>query len=217
MSYLKRKGETKEMKKFLKALLIFVVIVGVVLGGYYFALNRTKKQALDTVDKVFTAIKTGDEQQIKQYLSFDALDEEDNSEDDADSEQMSKTMLKNLKYEVVSTDVTLKECHVKVDASNKDLKTVFGNYMKKAIGVAFSQAFGGNTSEEDMNAQMQKYFEEEYNSDEIPMVTNSVTFDLKKDNGKWKVNCDENELVNAILPGYKDVENTLNSIGNDEE
>ena len=59
MSYLKRKGETKEMKKFLKALLIFVVIVGVVLGGYYFALNRTKKQALDTVDKVFTAIKTG--------------------------------------------------------------------------------------------------------------------------------------------------------------
>lgn len=205
------------MKKFLKALLIFVVIVGVVLGGYYFALNRTKKQALDTVDKVFTAIKTGDEQQIKQYLSFDALDEEDNSEDDADSEQMSKTMLKNLKYEVVSTDVTLKECHVKVDASNKDLKTVFGNYMKKAIGVAFSQAFGGNTSEEDMNAQMQKYFEEEYNSDEIPMVTNSVTFDLKKDNGKWKVNCDENELVNAILPGYKDVENTLNSIGNDEE
>lgn len=217
MSYLKRKGETKEMKKFLKALLIVVVIVGVVLGGYYFALNRTKKQALDTVDKVFTAIKTGDEQQIKQYLSFDALDEEDNSEDDADSEQMSKTMLKNLKYEVVSTDVTLKECHVKVDASNKDLKTVFGNYMKKAIGVAFSQAFGGNTSEEDMNAQMQKYFEEEYNSDEIPMVTNSVTFDLKKDNGKWKVNCDENELVNAILPGYKDVENTLNSIGNDEE
>lgn len=217
MSYLKRKGETKEMKKFLKALLIFVVIVEVVLGGYYFALNRTKKQALDTVDKVFTAIKTGDEQQIKQYLSFDALDEEDNSEDDADSEQMAKTMLKNLKYEVVSTDVTLKECHVKVDASNKDLKTVFGNYMKKAIGVAFSQAFGGNTSEEDMNAQMQKYFEEEYNSDEVPMVTNSVTFDLKKDNGKWKVNCDENELVNAILPGYKDVENTLNSIGNDEE
>ena len=57
------------MKKVLKIALIVILIIVLVVGGYCIALNLTKKQALETVDNMFTALKTGDEEQIKQYIS----------------------------------------------------------------------------------------------------------------------------------------------------
>ena len=65
------------MKKVLKVSLIVILIIVLVIGGYFIYLNLTKKQALDTIDKMFTAIKTGDEDQIKQYINIDELKEEE--------------------------------------------------------------------------------------------------------------------------------------------
>ena len=47
------------MKKILKIALIVILIIVLVVGGYFIALNMIKKQAMDTVDKMFTALKTG--------------------------------------------------------------------------------------------------------------------------------------------------------------
>lgn len=59
-----RKGDI-EYKKILKIALIVILIIVLVVGGYFITLNMTKKQTLETVDKMFTALKTGDEEQIK--------------------------------------------------------------------------------------------------------------------------------------------------------
>ena len=92
-------------------------------------------------------------------------------------------MLKNLNYEVVSTDVKINECTMKLNISNKNLKTVFGNYISKAFSVAFSQAFGAMT-EEEMDEQLKQYFIEQYNSEDIETVTTEVTINMKKKDGK---------------------------------
>ena len=103
------------MKKILKIALIVILIIVLVVGGYFIAVNMTKKQAMDTVDKMFTALKTVDEEQIKQYINIkDVIEENATSEDNiADNQDMEKAMLKNLNYEVVSTDVKINECTMK--------------------------------------------------------------------------------------------------------
>ena len=58
------------------------MIIALIVGGYFIYLNLTKKQALDTVDKMFTAIKTGDEEQIKQYINIDNLKEEEEEKEE---------------------------------------------------------------------------------------------------------------------------------------
>lgn len=201
------------MKKALKIALILVLIIALIIGGYFVILNLTKKQALDTVDKMFTAIKTGDEEQVKQYINIEGLteEEEETEENTSEDEEMEKIMLKNLNYEVISTDVKFNECTVKLNVSNKDLKTVFGNYMTKVFTLAFSQAFGTMT-EEEMNNQLKQYFEEQYDSDSTETITSEITINMKKENGKWTMTCDEDAFVNAVLPGYEEVVESLNGI-----
>lgn len=201
------------MKKILKIALIVILIIVLIIGGYAIALNVTKTQAIDTVDKMFTALKTGDEEQIKQYIDIENTIEENNTTEDniAEDQDMEKAMLKNLNYEVLSTDVKINECTMKLNISNKNLKTVFGNYISKAFSLAFSQAFGAMT-EEEMDAQLKQYFEEQYNSDEIETVTTEVTINMKKEDGKWNIDCDEDTFINAVLPGYKEVEESLNNM-----
>ena len=109
-------------------------------------------------------------------------------------------------YEVLSADVKSKDCIVKLKISNKNLKEVFSNYMQKALSLAFSQAFG-RVTEEKMNAQMKQYFQEQYNSDSVETVSNEITVTMTKKDGKWNMSTDEEQLVNAILPGYKEISN----------
>ena len=115
-------------------------------------------------------------------------------------------MLSNLNYEVLSADVKSKDCIVKLKISNKNLKEVFSNYMQKALSLAFSQAFG-RVTEEEMNAQMKQYFQEQYNSDSVETISNEITVTMTKKDGKWNMSTDEEQLVNAILPGYKEISN----------
>ena len=201
------------MKKVLKILLIVLLIIILIVGGYFIALNTTKKQALDTVDKMFIALKTGDQEQIKQYINIENETEENETTEEniAEDQDMEKAMLKNLNYEVVSTDVKINECTVKLNVSNKNLKTVFANYMSKAFSVAFSQAFGEMT-EEEMDTQLKQYFEEQYNSDDVETVTTEITINMKKQDGKWNIDGDDEAFVNAILPGYKEIEETVNNM-----
>ena len=125
-------------------------------------------------------------------------------------------MLNNLNYEVISTEVKFNQCTVKLNISNKNLKTVFGNYISKAFSLAFSQAFGAMT-EEEMDNQLKQYFEEQYDSESTETITSEMTIDLKKENGKWTVNCDKDKFVDAVLPGYKEVQESLNNMNQEQE
>lgn len=183
-------------KKVIISIIAVVLVIAIICGGYFLRLHLIKSSAIKEVDKIFSAIKSGDEETLKQYVN------EENSE----NKEMEKVMLSNLNYEILSADVKSKDCIVKLKVSNKNLKEVFSNYMQKALSLAFSQAFG-RVTEEEMNAQMKQYFQEQYNSDSVETISNEITVTMTKKDGKWNMSTDEEQLVNAILPGYKEISN----------
>lgn len=200
-------------KKVIIPIIVVIVIIAIICGGYFLTLHILKTSAIKEVDTVFNAIKLGDEETIKQYLDGTETEYEDEEDLDTNdsSEEMAKIMLSNMNYEIISTDVSLKECTVKLNISNKDLKTVFGNYMQKAFSLAFSQAFGQIT-EEEMNTQMQQYFEEQYNSDEIETITSELIITMTIKNGKWIMDADKDQVINSILPGYEEIMESIDNM-----
>ena len=72
-------------------------------------------------------------------------------------------------------------------------------------------------TEEEMDNQLKQYFEEQYNSESTETITSEMTIDLKKENGKWTVNCDKDKFVDAVLPGYKEVQESLNNMNQEQE
>ena len=62
-----------------------------------------------------------------------------------------------------------------------------------------------------MNNQLKQYFEEQYNSDSVGTITSDLTINMEKQK-EWKLDYNEDELVNAVLPGYKEVMNSMNNI-----
>lgn len=197
-------------KKVIIPIVAIILIIAIVCGGYFLTLHFMKNSALKQVDIIFNAIKSGDEETLKQYLDEENTTQDEESTNE-ETKEMQKIMLSNLNYELISSDISLKECVVKLNISNKDLNKVFSNYMQKAFSLAFSQAFGKIT-EEEMNEQMKQYLQEQYNSDEIETVTSELTITMIRQNGKWNMNTDNEQLINAILPGYKGLMETLNNI-----
>lgn len=205
-----KKDNNKNTNSRIMPIIVAIVAIAVIAGvGYFLAVNSMRTSALKEIETVFSAMKSGDKDAIKQYLDGEDSSEEETT--DATSEAMAKIMLSQLNYEVISTDANLKECNVKLKVSNKDLKTVFSNYMQKAFTIAFSQAFG-KTTEEDMNMQMEKYFEEQYNSESIETVSTEITIKMTKKDGKWNMDANEDEIINAILPGYQGILEAINGM-----
>ena len=215
------------MKKSLKITIIVVAVVAILLalvfGGYFIALNNVKKNALSTVDSVFTALKTGDSEQIKKYVSV-YEDEENGSDEETTENDESRefdnetiiTMLKNLDYEVLDTKVDLSGATLTLNVSNKNIRTVLSNYITKLFSLAFSNALGKIT-EEEMTSQALEYLKGECDSDEIETVTTTIEVSVYKDGSKWVLDYDSDELFNAVLPGYKEAVSYLNSITSEEE
>lgn len=207
------------MKKNVKILIIvlasMVVLAGLAVGGYFLSLHFTKVKALKAVDEVFVSLKSGDVNQLKKYINLS--DSESNSDEvtdgneEDDDNKTALIMLKNLNYEVVDTDIGFKNCTITLNVSNKDIKTVFSKYISNLFSLAISSAFGQIT-EEELNQKAEETLEKEYNSDEVETVTNPLTLNLVKENGKWKVEFDKTELLNAVLPGYTEVIESLSSI-----
>ena len=207
------------MKKNVKILIIvlasIVVLAGLVVGGYFLSLHFTKVKALKAVDEVFVSLKSGDVNQLKKYINLSdsesTSDEITDGDEEDDDNKTALIMLKNLNYEVVDTDIGFKNCTITLNVSNKDIKTVFSKYISNLFSLAISSAFGQIT-EEELNQKAEETLEKEYNSDEVETVTNPLTLNLVKENGKWNVDFDKTELLNAVLPGYTEVIESLSSI-----
>lgn len=207
------------MKKNVKILIIvlasMVVLAGLAVGGYFLSLHFTKVKALKAVDEVFVSLKSGDVNQLKKYINLSdsesTSDEVTDGDEEDDDNKTALIMLKNLNYEVVDTDIGFKNCTITLNVSNKDIKTVFSKYISNLFSLAISSAFGQIT-EEELNQKAEETLEKEYNSDEVETVTNPLTLNLVKENGKWNVEFDKTELLNAVLPGYTEVIESLSSI-----
>lgn len=196
-------------KKWLIVIIILIVLV-LLVGGFFLAIYFTKINAIKSADQMFSTIKSGDQEKIKEYIDFSSISDNNISEDESLNE-MKNILFKNLNYTIEVEKIGFNKATLKVNVSNKNFKTVFSNYISKAFSLAFDESFN-DMSEDEINKQLYDYVEEQYNSDSVETVSNEITLDLNKKDGKWAIDYDKDTLLNSILPGYKDIANALSYI-----
>lgn len=194
--------KNKILRVALLVLAIVIIVVLAVLG----VTRLIDKKPEASVKSFVEALKAGDFETVKKYTSdetWTALEIVDNSEDE-DLEMM-KLYFKCLNIKVVQVTKSRNQAIVKAEITNKDLKTILGNYIQEALKLAL-QNISSKEDQETMENQLKEYFKSQFESEEITNVNNTVDIVLNKVDGQWKVVVDEN-LRDALLPGLSEVSN----------
>ncbi len=191
-----KKPETKDTnkKKSNTGVIIGVVVVALVLVAilaYMFLGKDSPRQAVETM---LNDLKSGN---YSQGILASMLEEEDFDQ------EAQKLLFDKLNWKILNVKEEGDKATVEVEITNKDFKTIIGNYMQRIIKVAFS---GENPSEEEMT----NYLMEELNNTEIQNVTSNQAIVLEKKDGKWQVS-EQNDFVNIFLPGFQEAINSFNN------
>lgn len=190
--------------KALKIILCIVVLVIVIAVIIFGIIKLTAKNPTDSVTYFIEYLKSGDLNGAKEYTNESSL-EMLGIDSETEDIEMVKLFFKNVNLNIVEVTKDSNQAIVKVEITNRDLKTIMQNYMQKALELAMSSINSSNTTE-DMESQLQEFFKSQFESTQIENVTTSVDIVLTKVDGDWKIVLDEN-LRDAILPGLTEISN----------
>ena len=215
--------ENKSKKVVGKVILIVAVIILIATATYYVMLKQEQAKVEQNIETIFNALKAGDTDTQNKYLAYDKMfenteDTEESTEEtilEEDNTQFNE-LFRKLDYKIISTSANFKKATVVVEITNKDCGTIFKNYFTKALQLAFVSAFSDEYSEEELDSQLQQYLIEQVESEDIQTITNTISLDMEKENGEWKITTDTNVLVNAVLPGFIDKINETQSALSEE-
>lgn len=216
--------ETKNKKMVGKVVLIIVVIILIAAATYYVMLKQEQAKVEQKVETIFNALKSGDTATQNKYLAYDKMlgntekietsTEETTVEED--NTQFNE-LFKKLDYKIISTSANFKKSTVVIEITNKDCGVIFINYFTKAMQLAFASAFSNDYSEEELDSQLQQYLIEQVESEDIQTITNTISLDMEKEDGDWKMTTDTTVFTNAVLPGLMDKINETQSALSEEE
>lgn len=174
--------------------IIGVSVAVIVLLAILVSVFCMKKSPKKVVENTLQDLKTG---AYAQEMLSGLIQGEDSLNAEAQ-----KLLFEKLEWKVLNEKEEGDKATVEVEITNKDFKTIMGNYMQKALKAAFS---GQNVDEE----QMTNYLMEELRNEEIQTVTSNQTITLEKQNGKWEI-VEEDDFVNAVLPGLYEAISAFN-------
>ncbi len=121
--------------------------------------------------------------------------------EDEFGEEAQKALFEKLEWKILKVTEEGDTANVEIEITNKDFKTIIGNYMQKVLKIAFS---GEQPSQEEMT----NYLMEELNKEDIQNVTTTQNILLNKQDGKWVIS-EENDFANILLPGFSEAMNSL--------
>lgn len=184
------KEPTKKSQQGINIAIVIVVILVLIIMAYLIFMVDSPKKAVETM---LGELKSGtyDEGKIS-----DLLNENFN-------EETAKLLFEKLQWKILKTTEEGDKATVEVEITNKDFKTIIGNYTQKVIKIAFG---GTQPSDEEMT----NYLIEELNNDEIQNVTSTQSILVEKQDGKWKIS-EENNIIDILLPGFNEVINSFNN------
>lgn len=209
---IKRRQRKAKISAFLMILVIAIVCGGIfaVVKGY------TPQQIVDnvkvkvdqlinhnkpeTVVKTYcNALKNSDSETTYNLTLRQTIEERTDTEEDFEEAEDILNYIKDLnsqiKYTVKESTTEGDKAVVKVDFEYKDaspiIREVFGEYMQKAIGLAFS---GMDVSEEEMTRMLVDLFNEKRDAIKPGDTKATVTFNLTKVEGKWKIDETPNKI-----------------------
>ena len=177
------------------AVIIAVVAIIIAIMAIVLAMTCMKESPKKVVEKALKDLKAGSYTQ--QMLSA-LLEGEDSF-----NEEAQKLLFEKLEWKILNENEEGDTATVELEVTNKDFKTIMGNYMQKALKLVFSS--GQTLNEEEMT----NYLMEELRNDEIEIVTANASIELKKQDGKWEI-ADEENFIYAVLPGLYEAISALN-------
>lgn len=188
----KAKGEKKKGKNVALGIIIAIAMVAIIGAAVGVALfSNSPKNTLNTI---LTALKTGDYKNIENYDELiNAIGILDG--DDAD-EEIQKLLFDKLEWNIKSEKREGDTATIEIDITNKDFKTIIGNYTQRIIKLAF-------TGEEISKEQMRNYLMDELKKEEVGVVTESKTITMKKKDDKWGIE-DNESTIYSLLPGFQE-------------
>ncbi len=161
------------------------------------------QKAESAVNGMFEALKSSNFEEAQKYVNVEDITSAGESDMTKDSEVITNTVLKNLSYEIISSEKTDNNTViVKTKITTTDMKSVMGEFFAKAFEYSMASVFTyPEITEEEQNAKMNEILEECVSKSDIGTVTNEVDIKVvKNDKNEWKVESDE-AFVNALLGG----------------
>lgn len=165
-------------------------------------------EKIDPPDKVVAsyldALKNGDLTSAKAFVN-EENDEILSETEDESANTLIKSILKNLTYEVVSTDVKDTTATVKASIKNIDMKTVMGEVFSELLSLAFS-----GLDAEALEAKQNEAFAKALETNKQTIKETEVNIQLEKKETGWIIIPTE-DLADGITGGLLSYADNLNS------
>lgn len=165
-------------------------------------------EKIDPPDKVVAsyldALKNGDLTSAKAFVN-EEKDEILSETEDESANTLIKSILKNLTYEVVSTDVKDTTATVKASIKNIDMKTVMGEVFSELLSLAFS-----GLDAEALEAKQNEAFAKALETNKQTIKETEVNIQLEKKETGWIIIPTE-DLADGITGGLLSYADNLNS------
>ena len=182
------------------SMVVRVLLVAALLTVMIVTSSAPKK----SLDALLTNLKAGDFEKAQEYISGNLSLSTDNLD-----QETQKLLFNKLQWKIDKvTENDNNTAIIEVEITTKDFQTIINNYMQKALE-AVRGAITGNESNETFSSEdFEKYLIEELQNEEIKTTTINVTVNAIKEDKEWKIVSDE-DLINALLPGLQETENSL--------
>ena len=179
---------------------LLIVVLSVTMLFSITSCRQKVESPQEVSQKVLKAVSKLDVITLSRYLEVEKSKEDfdiDFSDFDRSDLKKAKLLLKHFDYEILSVTEAENKATVKTNITNIDLKYVFSQYVRQAIGLSISES-NKEVREEKLDAALIKILEE----DNIDLVTMEIDLKLNKIEDKWKVSLNEtikNTLLESIL------------------
>ena len=179
---------------------LLIVVLSVTMLFSITSCRQKVESPQEVSEKALKAVSKLDVITLSRYLEVKKSKEDvDNDFSDVDRSDLKKAklLLKHFDYEIISVTEAENKATVKTKITNIDLKYVFSQYVRQAIGLSISES-NKEVREEKLDAALIKILEE----DNIDLVTMEIDLKLNKIEDKWKVFLNEtikNTILESIL------------------
>ena len=203
-----KKEEKKPIEKKTKTKSIWGIVVGIILIiALVIGIVCTialQDNPTNSINGMLNALKAGDFAKVEEFINYQEViqDSEFLASQNIDVETQ-KLFFDRLGWKINEVKKDGNQATAQVEITNKDYKVIISNYMQKAL----KAAFGGETM---TDQEMENYLIEELKNQEIQTATSTVTMQLEKVDGEWKIIANDN-LINGLMPGLQEAINTLNN------
>ena len=181
-----------------------VVILIIIAITLMIVLPSTPTKA---VNGMLDALKIGDFEKAGEYVNYEELMNaaQLTNEEGFDLEAQ-KLLFNKLNWKINKVTEENDKANIEIEVTNKDLKTIIGNYLQVALKNVFS---GSSISEEEVQNKLLEELKKE--DAQLTTITKNLTATKQDENWKIEVN---SELQEVLFPGLTDAINALSNSAN---